>query len=163
MNKLCRGWNYTTNHAEDDDGRIIIIWKENISLRVLHQSRQAMTCEVKLPGTTPFIYTAIYAFNERLERTVLWVELFNTFQTFALDTVPWMLGGDFNQIVHHSEHSHVAVNSLTASIWWNSRTVSLKWDCLTCAIKDPVFHGLINNQNLPLPKNWTGSSSIAKS
>ena len=64
MGKLCRGWNYTSNHLADDDGRIIVIWKDNISVRVLQQSRQALTCEVKLPGTSAFVYTAIYASNE---------------------------------------------------------------------------------------------------
>ncbi|XP_048634861.1 uncharacterized protein LOC125608425 [Brassica napus] len=78
MGKLCRGWNYTSNHLADDDGRIIVIWKDNIS-----------------------------------ERTDLWVELLNTYQTFSLDTTPWMVGGDFNQILHPAEHSLLDVNSLT--------------------------------------------------
>lgn len=88
MSKLCRGWNYTSNHSMDDDGRIIILWKDSVAVRVL------------------------------------WVELLNTCQTFSLDTVPWMMGGDFNQIVHPSEHSNDDVNSMT------SRMVELK-DCMT--------------------------------
>lgn len=92
MSKLCRGWNYTSNHSMDDDGRIIILWKDSVAVRVLQQSRQAVTCEVKLLGSPPFIYTAIYASNESAERTDLWVELLNTCQTFSLDTVPWMMG-----------------------------------------------------------------------
>ncbi|KAF3544444.1 hypothetical protein DY000_02009266 [Brassica cretica] len=82
----------------------------------MHQSRQAVTCEVKIQGTTPFVYTAVYASNERTGRTDLWVELLNTCQTFSLDYVPWMMGGDFNQILHPSEHSNTDVYHLTASM-----------------------------------------------
>lgn len=113
MNKLCRGWKYTSNHADDDDGRIIVIWRDTVGVRVIQHSRQAITCEVHLPGSFPFIYTAIYASNERDERTDLWVELLHMAQTFSLDTTPWILGGDFNQIIQPSEHSVSSVNSLS--------------------------------------------------
>lgn len=77
MGTLCRGWNFLSNHSDDDEGRIIIIWKDNISVRNL------------------------------------WVELLRTHQTLSLDSTPWMLGGDFNQILHPAEHSLSAMNSLT--------------------------------------------------
>ncbi|WZZ48529.1 hypothetical protein YC2023_048636 [Brassica napus] len=113
MGKLCRGWNFTSNHLSDEDGRIIVIWKDNIYVRTLQESRQTLTCEVKIPGSAVFTYTAIYASNESSERTDLWVELLNTYQNLSLHSSPWMLGGDFNQIIHPAEHSVSAVNSLT--------------------------------------------------
>lgn len=135
MNKLCRGWNYTSNHAADEEGRIIIIWRDTVSVRTLHQSRQSVTCEVKIQGTVPFVYTAVYASNVRAERTDLWVELLNICTTLSLDSVPWMMGGDFNQILHPSEHSHSVVNHLTASM------VELK-DCFhQLGLYDLRYHG----------------------
>ncbi|CDY47640.1 BnaC05g18960D [Brassica napus] len=56
MSKVCRGWNYTSNHSEDEDGRIIIIWKDTVSVRVLKQSSQSVSCEVKLPGSPLFVF-----------------------------------------------------------------------------------------------------------
>lgn len=123
MNKVCRGWNYTSNHLSDEDGRIVVIWKDSVSVNILCQSRQTLTCEVKIPSSSLFVYTAIYASNESTERADLWVELLNLHHTYALSTVPWMLGGDLNQIIHYDEHSIASVNSFTA------RMVELK-DCL---------------------------------
>lgn len=124
MDKLCRGWNYTSNHLEDADGRIMIIWKDTVHVRIFHKSSQSVTCEVKIPGADQFIYSAVYAANESADRTDLWVELLNLSQTYSLDAAPWIIGGDFNQIVHPAEHSSAEVNSLTSDM------VEFK-DCLT--------------------------------
>jgi len=113
MGKLCNGWNFTCNHASDEDGRIVLIWKPTVGVSVLHQSRQSLTCEVKIPGSLPFIYTAIYVCNTRSECYDLWVELLNLHQTLELHASPWMIGGDFNQIIHPAEHSAPAVDFLT--------------------------------------------------
>nr|VDC97776.1 unnamed protein product [Brassica oleracea] len=51
MGKLCGGWNFTSNHASDEDGRIVLIWQPSVMVRVLHQSAQTLTCEVKIPGS----------------------------------------------------------------------------------------------------------------
>lgn len=117
MNTLCRGWNFFSNHLSDEDGRIIIIWKDPVKIRVIAQSRQQITCEVLLPRCTPLIYTAIYASNLSDERTDLWVELLNLHMNLGLDTKPWMIGGDFNQILHPLEHSDLNDNASTSNIY----------------------------------------------
>ncbi|XP_013624932.1 PREDICTED: uncharacterized protein LOC106331146 [Brassica oleracea var. oleracea] len=72
-----------------------------------------MTCQVTLPGIVPFIYTAVYASNFIMERIDLWVELLQVFQTFDLHLQPWIVGGDFNEIMHPSEHSLIEVGITT--------------------------------------------------
>lgn len=83
------------------------------TVNLLHQTRQTLTCEVSIPGCVSFIYTAVYAANTRAERCDLWAGLLNTYQAFSLQLVPWILGGDFNEITTHYEHSLRDVNSVT--------------------------------------------------
>ncbi|XP_010501525.1 PREDICTED: uncharacterized protein LOC104778786 [Camelina sativa] len=144
MEKVCKGWKFTSNHLSDEDGRIVIIWKEPIEVRVLHQSRQTVTCEVNIANKIQFVFTAVYASNLREERTDLWVELLRLQQMFSLDTCPWLVGGDFNQIIHPQEHSSSTVNGLSASM------TELK-DCLSqMDLFDLKFQGTLytwsNNQ-----------------
>uniref|UniRef100_A0A0D3DP91 Endonuclease/exonuclease/phosphatase domain-containing protein n=1 Tax=Brassica oleracea var. oleracea TaxID=109376 RepID=A0A0D3DP91_BRAOL len=116
MSKLCRDWDFATNHASDEDGRIIIIWKHPAKVRLIHQSRQSLTCEVSLPTYSPFIHTSVYASNERFERNSMWVELIDLFQSLSLHATPWIIGGDFNEITHQTEHSLMAVNTLSSQM-----------------------------------------------
>ncbi|CAN6812889.1 unnamed protein product [Brassica oleracea] len=111
MNNICSGWNYVSNHASDDDGRVIFIWKDPLNLQVIHQSRQSLTCILTIPNKDPIYYSAVYASNLAEDRLELWAELIHLHSTFDLQNKAWFVGGDFNQIVHASEHSSDAVVS----------------------------------------------------
>ncbi|CAH2065216.1 unnamed protein product [Thlaspi arvense] len=105
MSTTCQGWNFTSNQDSDEDGRIILIWKDTVDVTIKLLTRQSITCEVKLPYGDQFYYTAIYASNLTEERSNLWVKLLDAFQYLKLDMYPWLVGGDLNQIVHPIEHS----------------------------------------------------------
>lgn len=112
MTKVCKDWSYTSNHASDPDRRIVVIWKVPASVSVLHQTRQTLTCEINLAGAHWINYTAVYAANTADERTDLWVDLLMVQQLLQLDSKPWVVGGDFNQIHHFAEHSNPQVNHI---------------------------------------------------
>lgn len=75
MSKLCQGWKFTSNHLSDDDGRIVLIWHDPVSVGVLHQTSKSITCQISIPNTQQFTYTAVYASNLSSDRTYIWVEL----------------------------------------------------------------------------------------
>ncbi|KAG5396341.1 hypothetical protein IGI04_018155 [Brassica rapa subsp. trilocularis] len=110
LSKTSNGWNHFSNHASDHDGRIILIWKPHLTVNILHQSRQSITCEVTIAPLQQFVLTACYAANTSEERSDLWADLINVQQTYSLDSSFWIVGGDFNQITHYSEHSLPSVN-----------------------------------------------------
>lgn len=84
---------------------------------MIYQSRQAITTEIKLPDSPPLFYTAVYASNQSDERTDLWAELLHLHSSLPLHDKPWMIGGDFNQILHASEHSTISDNASTSTIY----------------------------------------------
>lgn len=154
MSKVCQGWSYTSNHTSDEDGRIIVIWKYPTSVQMLNKSKQSLTCSVTITPSMKFVYSAIYASNTAEERTDMWVELINLQQSLSLQSVPWLVGGDMNQILHLAEHSNLDVRS------FNPGMIELK-DCLLhLGLFDLRFHGLFNtcknNQHEdPIVKSWT--------
>lgn len=114
MARACHGWSFTSNHSSDENGRIIMLWKDPAAVRVISQTRQSLSCEVTISNSLTFYFTAIYASNAHDERQDLWVDLLNLHQTLDLDSYPWILGGDFNQIIHPAEHSSSSINCVTA-------------------------------------------------
>lgn len=74
LSKAFSGWNYTSNHQPDEDGRIIVLWKDHVSITILQQSSQCLTCEVQITNLHKFIYTAVNASNQGQDRTHLWIK-----------------------------------------------------------------------------------------
>ncbi|CAF1904302.1 unnamed protein product, partial [Brassica napus] len=124
LTKLCPAWHFTSNHLSDEDGRIILIWKDPLKLHVVHQSWQSLTYLITIPNKEPFYYTAVYASNLVADRSDLWTELIHLHSSLDLENKVWFVGGDFNQIQHHSEHSSPSVSS-------NDYQMYLLQDCLT--------------------------------
>ncbi|CAN6929758.1 unnamed protein product, partial [Brassica oleracea] len=113
---------------------------------LLAQSRQMIKCEVELPNYPLFTYSAIYASNLSEERADLWVELLNTQATLSLDSKPWMIGGDFNQILHSHEHSTFC-HSVHSSRMFEFRDILLQLGVNDLRYYGPV-HTRTNNRDI---------------
>lgn len=113
MQTVCPTWSFTSNHSEDDNSWIILIWKLPLSVTIMHKSKQIMTCSVTYPGVAPFILTAVYASNVVEEREALWADLITVYKQLNPGSSPWIIGGDFNDIMHPSEHSSPGRNIIT--------------------------------------------------
>uniref|UniRef100_A0A0D3CHM9 CCHC-type domain-containing protein n=2 Tax=Brassica TaxID=3705 RepID=A0A0D3CHM9_BRAOL len=135
LSKVCPNWSFCSNHDTYEDGRIIVILKYPASVQVMHQSRQSLTCEVSIPRLPRFTFTVVYASNLWEERHTLWGELQEIQTTLFLDHRNWIIGGDFNQITHHHEHSSPSVDQLTSAM------IELQDHFLNLRVNDLKFQG----------------------
>ena len=106
VSELFPGWFSEENYAFSTLGKIWIVWHPSVLVKIISKSLQMITAEVTWPNcSSKFVISVIYASNDVAEREELWSEINNLASAHSLDTKPWLLLGDFNQIRDPLEHS----------------------------------------------------------
>lgn len=99
-------WKSLTNYGFHPLGRIWVCWSDQVVVTRLHISAHVITCVIQILSLgEQFICSAIYAYNTAAERMQLWEELRGTKAAYDHLSLPWILLGDFNEILASSEHS----------------------------------------------------------
>ncbi|KAM6563483.1 hypothetical protein CsatB_023481 [Cannabis sativa] len=127
---MFKGWCFTSNIAWHDGGRIIVAWIPfSYSVNILKCTSQLIHLQVAtLDGKHCFFATFVYAFNELEGRKLLWANLKN-----LATHEPWMVMGDFNDILLKEER-------IGKKVKFNAATDFI--DCVgTCQLKDIKYSG----------------------
>lgn len=138
INSLVPGWKFEANYAADaDNGRIVVIWDPRLSVIFYHKSPQLVMCGVLDPATkVAFTVAFVYARNIPEERIPLWNQLREFASSSLISQSPWLIMGDFNQVLSVSE-----VYSITRPVISPQGMATLS-DCLQdCQIFDMAFRG----------------------
>ena len=111
------GWLSDDNYGFSHLGKIWLVWHPSLRVSVISKSLQMITAEVTWPSdqTSSFI-SIIYAVNDAADRAILWSELSALAISHSLDSKPWLVIGDFNQIRDPSEHSKVPTLNMDKNI-----------------------------------------------
>ncbi|XP_074314947.1 uncharacterized protein LOC141651123 [Silene latifolia] len=101
-NNLCAEWCISTNTQYHKGGRIWIIWKPTMfSVHFIEYNAQFMHMMVKDLGKGQLFHlTAVYAFNDTMERKALWNKLCHFKNSI---NGPWAICGDFNIVLAPAE------------------------------------------------------------
>ncbi|XP_074277270.1 uncharacterized protein LOC141600911 [Silene latifolia] len=95
---ICDGWSISTNCSWHKGGRIWLLWNPTcFDVQFLNYGSQYIHMLVQSKvDNKKFLLTVIYAFNDLMERTILWKFLKETASTC---TMPWLWVGDFNTVL----------------------------------------------------------------
>ena len=107
VSQLFPGWSSEENYGFSPIGKIWMVWHPSLLVTILSKSVQMISAEVIWP-TNPqskFFISVIYASNDPTDRSNLWSEITSLAASHDLNSKPWMVIGDFNQIRDPSEHS----------------------------------------------------------
>lgn len=106
LSRTFPGWRYDFVYSpQAENGRIWIIWDPAISVFIYNKTDQVITCGVFDQSTRlSFSVSFIYARNCRIARRELWSSLEELNQNSLLRNLPWLLLGDFNQILRAEDH-----------------------------------------------------------
>ena len=103
--KKFRVWKTENNFQLNPNGRILVFWKEDrVLLEVIEKTDQIIHCLVTCKiSAKKFHLSFVYAFNSRMGRRPLWDNIcrFN-----SSSGMPWMLMGDFNNILSIEEKAN---------------------------------------------------------
>lgn len=102
-----KDWSFMANYEFNQLGRIWVIWRTTVRLSPVFKSDQLITCSVLLEGAQEeFFCSFIYAKNLAEERKSLWEDLRSHHDSQMFKNKPWLLMGDFNEILDGTEHSN---------------------------------------------------------
>ena len=107
------GWPTDNNYGFSELGRIWVVWHPSVSVLVFKKSDQLILCSIKLPMVSQsFVVAFVYGRNTPLQRRSLWDDISALSSSSPLNSTPWALMGDFNQIANSSEHFSILQASM---------------------------------------------------
>lgn len=107
ITQLFPGWSVEDNYGFSPLGKIWMVWHPSVLVTVLFKSLQMIFAEVTWPSAaqSKFYISVIYASNDPALRSGLWSEITALEAAHGLDSKPWLIVGDLNQIRDPAEHS----------------------------------------------------------
>ena len=100
-------FSWLNNYDFHYNGRIWLGWDSSLwKVSLIRASSQHLSCFVsRLDGSCNCVVTAIYAYNDVIDRRALWTDLYNLSSDggIDLDSLPWCLLGDFNAFLADDE------------------------------------------------------------
>lgn len=106
LEEVFPGWSSITNYDYSRRGRMWVIWCPTVRVTPCFQSAQLITCSVLLEGMVDEIFCSfVYGFNLEEERKELWKDLKSHQDSPMIKKSPWIVQGDFNEILSGWEHS----------------------------------------------------------
>lgn len=110
-------WSAITNYGHHRLGRIWIIWSPTMRVTPFFQSAQMITCSILLEGMAEEIFCSfVYGFNLAEERKDLWRDIKAHQDSPFFQKSPWIVFGDFNEILSGVEHSDHTVSHDSAGM-----------------------------------------------
>ena len=137
VSQLFPGWFAEDNYDFSTLGKIWLVWHPSLSVNIVSKSLQMITAEVTWPSTTQskLFISIVYASNDPTERGLLWSEISALSASLGMDTKPWLMVGDFNQIRDPLEHS------LTPTLNMDKRIRDFNLCLLDANLDDLNFRG----------------------
>lgn len=106
VSSVFKDWSFLSNYEYNRLGRIWVVWSPKVRVTPFFKSGQIITCSVLLDGLNEeFFCSFIYASNQMEERKEMWKDLKNHQDSPILRDKPWIIFGDFNEILEAEEHS----------------------------------------------------------
>lgn len=106
LDSVFPGWSYITNYDHHRLRKIWITWSPRVRITPCFKSTQLVTCSVLLEGMTDEFYCSfVYGLNLVEERKELWSDLIGHQDSPCFRKAPWIVMGDFNEILSGLEHS----------------------------------------------------------
>ncbi|GAV63771.1 Exo_endo_phos domain-containing protein [Cephalotus follicularis] len=102
---MCKFWEYTTNHAVSEQGRIWVVWDPSIlKFEVAHMTEQDVHGKAVLANGSFVHLSFIYGLCDYRSRRDLWKDLIFISQSIA--HAPWLILGDFNVSRYPQDQLH---------------------------------------------------------
>lgn len=99
-------WSIIANYEYNRLGRIWVVWSPKVRVTPCYQSEQLITCSILMEGIEEEIFCSfVYGLNRIEERRDLWIDLKAHQDSNLISKSPWLIFGDFNEILSGSEHS----------------------------------------------------------
>ena len=130
------GWRMADNFSHHPNGRILIVWKEDlVQLDVVQTTDQAIHCLTTCKSSAVTFYISfIYAFNTPVGRRPLWHNLHRF--SYASQN-PWIFLGDFNNVLSSEER----INGQPVSLY---ETCEFKACCYNLGLSNMRSSGFFN-------------------
>ena len=139
LGSVFREWSAMTNYEHNKGGRIWLLWRDNVRMSPVYKTDQVITCSVAMQDEDEFFCSFVYASNQIEERKKLWEDLCDHHDSPLFQQKPWIIMGDFNEILDGGEHSEFGSLARSPNGMRDFQRTALRCQLSDLGYQGPVF------------------------